>query len=88
MPAEKKAPEQMSGSAVINWLTEDSCNITLTEGKFHEVKRIFRALGNEVIYLKRIKMAGLSLDESLKSGNYRPLTQTEIDLLKQRADFV
>ena len=88
MPAEKKAPEQMSGLAVINWLTEDSCNITLTEGKFHEVKRIFRALGNEVIYLKRIKMAGLNLDESLKSGTYRPLTQTEIDLLKKRADFV
>lgn len=88
MPAEKKAEEQMSGSATIEWLTEDSCNITLTEGKFHEVKRIFRALGNEVIYLKRIKMAGLSLDETLKSGTYRPLTQAEIDLLKQRATCV
>ncbi len=83
MPPEKKAEEQMSGPATLNWLSDDSCNITLTEGKFHEVKRIFRALGNEVIYLKRIKMAGLSLDETIKSGEFRPLTDQEVELLKQ-----
>lgn len=83
MPADKKAGPQMSARALIEWLSEDSCNITLTEGKFHEVKRIFLALGNEVIYLKRIKMAGLTLDQNLKSGEYRPLTQEELEALKK-----
>ena len=86
MPADKKAGPQMSARALIEWLSEDSCNITLTEGKFHEVKRIFLALGNEVIYLKRIKMAGLTLDQNLKSGEYRPLTQEELEALKKLSD--
>lgn len=81
LPPDKKATEEQSAPAQIQWLTEDSCNITLTEGKFHEVKRIFLALGNQVVYLKRISMAGLNLDESLKSGEYRPLTQEETQTL-------
>lgn len=81
LPPDKKAEQECSAPAKINWLTEDSCNITLTEGKFHEVKRIFLALGNEVVYLKRISMAGLRLDGSLKSGEYRSLTPEEIELL-------
>lgn len=81
LPPEKKAGEQKSGGAKIDWLNENECKITLTEGKFHEVKRIFRALGNEVVFLRRIKMAGLVLDESLKSGEYRTLTESEIEAL-------
>lgn len=81
LPPEKKAPEQKSNGAKIHWLSADECEITLTEGKFHEVKRIFRALENEVIYLKRVKFAGLLLDENLESGNYRPLTESEKQLL-------
>lgn len=60
---------------------EDVCTLTVTEGKFHEVKRIFAALGNEVMYLKRLQMNRLFLDESLAPGQYRPLTDEEIKLL-------
>ncbi len=57
------------------------CLITLFEGMFHEVKRIFKALGNEVVYLKRIKMNDFSLPEDLMSGEYRTLTNEELKLL-------
>lgn len=79
LPPEKKFGEQKSGSAALEWICENECKITLTEGKFHEVKRIFRALGNEVAHLKRIKFAGLSLPEDLESGKWRELSQLTID---------
>lgn len=56
--------------------------ITIFEGKFHQVKRMFRAIGLKVTYLKRTSMGQLVLDESLKLGEYRHLTKSEIDLLK------
>lgn len=56
--------------------------ITLHEGKFHQVKRMFHAVGKEVIYLKRISMGSLVLDESLPAGTCRPLTGQEIADLK------
>ena len=86
LPPEKKSPEQKSAGAKITWLTQNECEITLTEGKFHEVKRIFRALGNEVIYLKRVKFAGLELEESLPVGQYRPLYESEVRTLKLKAE--
>ena len=60
---------------------EAVCNITVYEGKFHEVKRLFQALGNEVVYLKRLSINGLALDPSLKCGEYRELTEEEIKIL-------
>ena len=57
------------------------CLVTIREGKFHQVKRMFKALNNEVIYLKRISMGPLTLDESLKEGEYRELTDEEIEKL-------
>ncbi|MBR6144688.1 MAG: 16S rRNA pseudouridine(516) synthase, partial [Treponema sp.] len=57
--------------------------LTVFEGKFHEVKRLFAALGNEVVYLKRIKMNELELDKKLKSGEYRELTDDELNLLRK-----
>lgn len=62
------------------------CKITVYEGKFHEVKRLFAALGNEVTYLKRIRMNRLFLDESLACGQYRELTKEEFDLLSTLND--
>ena len=56
--------------------------ITISEGKFHQVKRMFKAVNNEVLYLKRITMGNLSLDENLKLGEYRQLTENELDKLK------
>jgi len=88
LPADKKSPEQKSNGAKITWLSPSECQITLTEGKFHEVKRIFRALGNEVIYLKRIRFAGLNLDENLKPGESRPLYESEVRTLKNKAKIL
>lgn len=57
--------------------------ITITEGKFHQVKRMVKAVGSEVLYLKRLSMGSLKLDEELKIGTYRRLTETELQELKE-----
>ena len=56
--------------------------LTITEGKFHQVKRMFEAVGKKVLYLKRISMGPLQLPDDLKPGEYRPLTAQEIVALK------
>lgn len=56
--------------------------LVIQEGKFHQVKRMFIAVDMTVIYLKRIKMGGLPLDESLTPGAYRKLTLEEINFVK------
>lgn len=61
--------------------------VTLCEGKFHQVKRMFEAVDNKVVYLKRVKMGNLSLDESLSLGEYRELTIDEIKLLCEEDDI-
>lgn len=58
--------------------------ITIYEGKYHQVKRMFEAVGNKVIYLKRLSMGELVLDEGLKEGEYRELTENEIKQLKDQ----
>lgn len=55
--------------------------VTIYEGKFHQVKRMFEAVGKKVIYLKRLSMGELILDEELALGDYRELTQEELNLL-------
>jgi len=57
--------------------------LTITEGKYHQVKRMFEAVGKQVVYLKRLSMGPLSLDESLALGSYRELTEEELQLLMQ-----
>lgn len=57
--------------------------ITITEGKKHQVKRMIRYTGPKVVYLKRISMDSLNLDDTLPKGTYRPLTEEEVDLLKK-----
>ena len=56
--------------------------LTITEGKFHQVKRMFEAVGKRVVYLKRVSMGPLQLDESLELGEYRELTEEEMLQLK------
>ena len=56
-----------------------TAQVTICEGKFHQVKRMFEALGNRVLYLKRIKMKNLVLDPDLKSGEVRELTLEELE---------
>lgn len=55
--------------------------LTITEGKYHQVKRMFESVGKRVIYLKRLSIAGLPLDETLELGEYRELTQEELEYL-------
>ncbi|MGN0327826.1 MAG: pseudouridine synthase [Lachnospira sp.] len=57
--------------------------ITIYEGKFHQIKRMFEAIGSRVLYLKRISMGSLILDESLNPGEYRKLSSDEINNLKK-----
>ena len=59
-------------------------HLIIREGRFHQVKRMLEAVGNEVLFLRRLSMGSLKLDESLEPGEYRPLTQQEIDSLKNK----
>ena len=61
---------------------EKACHLIIREGKFHQVKRMFEALGNQVVYLKRLRMKNLVLDPALKPGEYRPLTREELEDLR------
>lgn len=67
---------------------ESEVLITITEGKFHQVKRMARAVDSEVLYLKRLSMGTLQLDEKLKPGDYRRLTEIEIQQLKEHKGHV
>lgn len=69
--------------AQIERISNDKVYLTIHEGKFHQVKKMFHAVGCEVTYLKRMSMGSLKLDESLKPGEYRALTSDEIKALKE-----
>ncbi len=56
-----------------------TAQVTICEGKFHQVKRMFEAVGNKVLYLKRIKMKNLELDPDLELGEIRELTLEELE---------
>ena len=58
--------------------------IKITEGRYHEIKRMFEAVGCSVVYLKRYSMGSLVLDKSLAPGEYRELTDEEISCLKSK----
>lgn len=61
---------------------QSETKVTIMEGKFHQVKRMFAAFGLNVTYLKRLRMGTLVLDESLAPGEYRELTETELENLR------
>ncbi|MBC1343544.1 rRNA pseudouridine synthase [Listeria welshimeri] len=65
-------------------INPNEIKVTIQEGKFHQVKRMFAARGKTVSYLKRISMGQLQLDESLELGEYRPLTETELAILQNK----
>lgn len=73
------------GKLVILKSAEQSeIELTIQEGKFHQVKRMFEAVGKRVTYLKRLSMGSLKLDASLELGEYRELTEEEIASLQNR----
>ena len=69
---------------IINILEDGTSevNVTIQEGKFHQVKRMFEAVGKNVVYLQRIRFGGIDLELDLEEGEYRELTDSEIALLK------
>lgn len=69
--------------AKLEKITNKSCNVIITEGKFHQIKRMFEKLDNKVLYLKRIQFGDIKLDPKLNLGQYRELTAEEIKLFKQ-----
>lgn len=56
--------------------------VVIREGKYHQIKRMFASVGNEVVFLKRISIGGLALDASLKEGECREITEKELKLIE------
>ncbi len=77
LPPEKKYAEQKALPASLIFESSDVCKITVLEGKFHEVRRIFRTLENEVLELERIAIGSLTLPEDLEPGQWREMTEEE-----------
>ena len=71
-------------SADLRIIDSNSIEVVIHEGKFHQVKRMFESVGKKVVYLKRLSMGKLKLDESLGLGEYRELTEEEVKLIEER----
>lgn len=69
--------------AKLEYIDSQRVHLTIHEGKFHQVKKMFHAVGCEVTYLKRMTMGPLKLDENLQPGEYRRLTEAELSALKK-----
>lgn len=69
--------------ATVSLETDRKGTITVVEGKFHQIKRMFRAIENNITYLERISFGGIDLDETLERGEWRYLTEEEINVLTQ-----
>lgn len=91
-PMEEKDIEVFAGGMEFKEFTAKSAKLEITEnpnevyieiaeGKFHQVKRMCERVGKTVIYLKRVAIGGLQLDESLEKGEVRELTKEELDML-------
>ena len=73
---------QSAGLEILSVGETSECHVTLREGKFHQVKRMLASRGAPVTYLERVKMGNLTLDPSLSRGNFRFLTDTEVEGLR------
>jgi len=72
----------ITAPATVKVLTKNEAEISITEGKFHQVKRMFAHVGCQVIYLKRLAIGGLELDPYLELGEYRELEEVELILIR------
>ncbi len=77
--------EKATLPAKVKVLDELRIELTIHEGKFHQVKRMLQAVDNQVIYLKRISFGSILLDETLAPGEYRELSSEEIAILRKNA---
>jgi 16S rRNA pseudouridine516 synthase len=76
---------KLTKPAVIEMESETRGRITLTEGKYHQIKRMFEYASSEVTFLERLSFGGVELDSSLERGQWRPLTEKEEEILKSNA---
>lgn len=74
-------PSQLN---ILNSSELSEIELTINEGKFHQVKRMFESIDKKVVYLKRLSMGKLILDETLSLGEYRELTDEEVKLIEER----
>ena len=74
-------PTKSADLRILKSEEESEIELTITEGRFHQVNRMFHAVGKEVISLKRLSMGSLVLDKTLTKGEYRSLTEEEIKKL-------
>ncbi|CDA69499.1 MAG: 16S rRNA pseudouridine(516) synthase [Clostridium sp.] len=74
--------EKPTAPAKVERVAEKEILLTIREGRFHQVKRMLQAVGNEVLYLKRLSMGSLRLPEDLEKGAYRPLSEEELYKIK------
>jgi 16S rRNA pseudouridine516 synthase len=72
--------------ATIERITDTEIRITVTEGKYHQVKRMFAAVGNRVTALHRERIGAVQLDPALKPGQARPLTAQEVQSFRSRPE--
>ena len=83
----EKKPTKPAELVVLKANVISHVQITICEGKFHQIKRMFEAVGKPVLELKRISMGALMLDERLEPGAYRPLTEEELGYLRNRGEM-
>lgn len=78
-----KHPEEKTRykSALLEIVSSNEALVTVTEGRFHEVKRLFECVGNEVLELERLYIGQLRLDEDLEEGEYREMSDEDIELV-------
>ena len=75
-----KGENKLTQPAEINIINDHRVSLTIREGKYHQVKRMFAATGNRVTALQRVKIGQIELDPALKAGEYRSLTEDEVKL--------
>ena len=75
--------ETLTMPAKVKKIHDTEIELTIKEGRYHQVKRMLLAVGNEVVYLKRLSMGTLKLPADLEKGTYRPLLPEELEQLKK-----
>ncbi len=73
--------ECVTKPAKVQRMGNNEINLTITEGKFHQIKRMAKAIGSNVVYLKRLAYGDFYLDETLEKGSYRELSAEEVEKL-------
>ena len=95
LPIGEAEVERLRGGIELTDFTSKQCKvemkdpshgkITVTEGKYHQIKRMFHAVGSEILYLERTTFAGVALDTSIARGEWRELTRDETETLLSAA---